>query len=85
MIDYDSIKGTGYRAKIILLRNEGYTVPGIRRKTNHHDNNIRKRIHRFNCHGIDGIVSSRKHGHDALNITDDIENEIVRIATYSIG
>jgi hypothetical protein len=32
MIDYDSIKGTGYRAKIILLRNEGYTVPGIRWK-----------------------------------------------------
>ena len=24
----------GYRAKIILLRNEGYTVPEIRRKTN---------------------------------------------------
>ena len=38
MIDYDSSKGAGYRAKIILLRNEGYTVPEIRRKTNHHDN-----------------------------------------------
>src|SRR5207244_9926519 len=86
MIDYDSSsKGAGYRAKIILLRNEGYTVPPeIRRKTNHHhDNNIRKWIHRFNGHGIDGIVSSssRKHGHDALNITDDIENEIVSIAS----
>jgi transposase len=82
MIDYDSSKGVGYRAKIILLRNEGYTVPEIRRKTNHHDNNIRKWIHRFNGHGIDGIVSSsRKHGHDALNITDDIENEIVSIAS----
>lgn len=79
MIDDDS-EGTGYRAKIILLRNEGYTVPEIRRKSNHHDNNIRKWIHRFNGHGIDGIVS-RKHGHDALNITDDIENEIVRIAS----
>ena len=82
MIDDDSSKGAGYRAKIILLRNEGYTVPEIRRKTNHHDNNIRKWIHRFNGHGIiDGIVSSRKHGHDALNITDDIENEIVSIAS----
>jgi transposase len=81
MIDDDSSEGTGYRAKIILLRNEGYTVPEIRRKSNHHDNNIRKWIHRFNGHGIDGIVSSRKHGHDALNITDDIENEIVRIAS----
>jgi hypothetical protein len=38
MIDDDSSKGAGYRAKIILLRNEGYTVPEIRRKTNHHDN-----------------------------------------------
>ena len=39
MIDYDSSKGAGYRAKIILLlRNEGCTVPEIRRKTNHHDN-----------------------------------------------
>ena len=27
MIDDDSSKGAGYRAKIILLRNEGYTVP----------------------------------------------------------
>src|SRR5512133_844138 len=81
MIDDDSSKGAGYRAKIILLRNEGYTVPEIRRKTNHHDNNIRKWIHRFNGDGMDGIVSSRKHGHDALNITDDIENEIVSIAS----
>ena len=39
-------------------------------------------IHRFNGHGIiDGIVSSRKHGHDALNITDAAENGI---PTYSI-
>ena len=82
MIDDDSNKSAGYRAKIILLRNEGYTVPEIRRKTNHHhDNNIRKWVHRFNGHVIDGIVSSRRHGHDALNITDDIENEIVRIAS----
>ena len=31
MIDDDS-EGTGYRAKIILLRNEGYTFPDIRKK-----------------------------------------------------
>lgn len=69
-----------YRAKIILLRGEGYTVAEIRRQTNHHDNNIRKWIHRFNSHGIDGIVS-RKHNHTAPKITDDIEKEIVRIAS----
>ena len=39
-----------------------YVVSEIRRITNHHDNNIRKWIHRFNEHGIDGIVS-RKHDH----------------------
>lgn len=34
-----------YRAKIILLKDNGYTVPEIRRSTNHHDVNIRKWIH----------------------------------------
>jgi hypothetical protein len=28
---------SGYRAKIILLKDEGYTVPEIRKMTNHHD------------------------------------------------
>jgi hypothetical protein len=44
-----------YRAKIILLKDDGYTVPEIRRATNHHDSNII--IHRFNEKGLDGIVS----------------------------
>jgi len=55
-------KEYGYRAKIILLKDEGYTVPQIRKITNHHDNNIRKWIHRFNQQGIDGIIS-KKHNH----------------------
>ena len=55
-------KEYGYRAKIILLNDEGYTVPQIRKITNHHDNNIRKWIHRFNQQGIDGIIS-KKHDH----------------------
>jgi transposase-like protein len=79
MMDNDA--EAGYRAKIILLRSEGYTVAEIRRQTNHHDNNIRKWIHRFNDYGIDGIVSSRKHNHTAPKITDDIEKEIVLIAS----
>jgi hypothetical protein len=70
MMDNDA--EADYRAKIILLISEGYTVAEIRRqtdiqtdrKTNHHDNNIRKWIHRFNDYGIDGIVSSRKHNHN---------------------
>jgi hypothetical protein len=40
-------KESGYRAKIILLKDEGYIVPEIRIATNHHDTNIRKWIHRF--------------------------------------
>ena len=40
-------KESSYRAKIILLRDKGYTVPEIREATNHHDTNIRKWIHRF--------------------------------------
>ncbi len=27
---------SGYRAKIILFKDDGYTVPEIRRMTNHH-------------------------------------------------
>ena len=78
MMDNDA--EVSYRAKIILLRSERYAVAEIRRQTNHYDNNIRKWIHRFNDYGIDGIVS-RKHNHTTPKITDDIEKEIVRIAS----
>jgi transposase len=73
-------KESGYRAKIILLKGDGYTVPEIRRATNHHDSNIRKWIHRFNEKGIDGIAS-KVHKHKPTKITDDIENKIVEIVT----
>ena len=62
------MKESSYRAKIILLKDEGYTVPEIRMATNHHDVNIRKWIHRFNEKGIEGIVS-RKHTHKPVKIT----------------
>jgi hypothetical protein len=48
---------SGYRGKIILLKDDEYTVPPIRKMTNHHYHNIRKWIHRFDQHGIDGIIS----------------------------
>ncbi len=60
------------RAKIILLKDEGYAVLKIRRATNHHDNNIRKWIHhRFNEKGIDGIISKKN------TITNSITNLIM--------
>ena len=34
MLDEDT--EAGYRAKIILLKDDGYTVPEIRRAINHH-------------------------------------------------
>ena len=62
---------TGYRAKIILLKDDGYTVPEIRMAINHHDVNIRKWIHRFNEKGIECIVS-RKHMHKPIKISDNM-------------
>jgi transposase len=71
-------KEDGYRAKIILLKYKGYTVPKIRQATNHHDSsNIRKWIHHFNEKGSDGIISEI-HKHKSIKITiDDIEKKIV--------
>ena len=46
-------KESGNRTKIILLKDEGYIIPQIRMMTNHHDQNIRKWIYRFNERGID--------------------------------
>ncbi|MGN6346339.1 MAG: helix-turn-helix domain-containing protein [Candidatus Nitrosocosmicus sp.] len=69
-----------YRAKIILLKDEGYTVSEIRKITNHHDNNIRKWIHRFNEKGIDGIIS-KKYSHRQYKFDDGIEKQIVDITS----
>ena len=71
----------GYRAKIILLKDDGYTVPQIRKMTNHHDHNIRKWIHRFNEKGIDDGIISKKHNHKQYKFNDDIEKKIVAIAS----
>ena len=73
-------KESGYRAKIILLENEGYTAPQIRKMTNHHDLNIRKWIHRFNEKGIDGIIS-KKHNHKQHKFDNDLEKQIVDITS----
>lgn len=78
MIEWND-EESSYRAKIILLKDEGYTVPEIRMATNHHDINIRKWIHRFNEKGIEGIIS-RKHMHKPIKISDNMEKKIVEIA-----
>ncbi len=59
----------------------GYTVPHIRKITNHHDNNIRKWIHHhYNEKGIDGIMS-KKHNHKQLKFDNNIEKQIVDLAS----
>jgi len=73
-------KESGYRANIIMFKDEGYTVPQIRKITNHHDHNIRKWIHRYNEKGIDGIIS-KKHSHKQHKFDKDIEKKIVNIAS----
>jgi len=78
MIELDDTESS-YQAKIILLKDEGYTVPEIRMAINHHDINIRKWIHRFNEKGIEGVIS-RKHIHKPIKISDNIEKKIVEIA-----
>ena len=72
-------KESGYRAKIILLKDEGYTVPEIRKITNHHDNNIRKWIHRFNENGIDGITSKRSTITNSTNLLSVLIPHIIDI------
>ena len=77
MMQYEDDE-SGYRAKIILLKDKGYTVPEIRRYTNHHDVNIRNWIHRFNEHSIEVIVS-KIHIRKPVKITTEIEKKIVDI------
>src|SRR6476619_5322034 len=72
---------SGYRAQIILLKDEGYTVPQIRK--------ITKWVHRFNKKGIYGIIS-KKHNHKQYKFDDDIEKKIVDITSsnprsYGLG
>ena len=83
--DEDDNGESSYRAKVILLKDNGYnTVPEIRQATNHHDINInlRKWVHRFNEHSVDGIMS-KLHKHRSINqkLTVEIERKIVEIAS----
>ncbi len=81
MVDDDDDEESVYRAKIILLKDSGYTVPEIRRATNHHDRSIRKWIHYiFNEQGIEGITS-KIHKHKPIKITNDIEKKIIEVVT----
>ena len=68
-----------YRAKIVLLAIEGYTVPE-REMTNIYDKTIRKWIHRFNGYGVCGLFTEIDYSR-MIKITDKARNEILRIAS----
>ena len=63
-----------------MLKDEGYPVLEIRKMTNHHDDSIRKWIHRFSQQGIDGVIS-KKHNHKQHKFTDEIEKKMADIAS----
>lgn len=69
-----------YRIKIILLANDGYTVPEIREMTNTYDKTIRKWIHKFNDNGIEGLFTKIDYS-PIVKIDNDTRKEIVKIAS----
>ena len=71
-----------YRAKIILLAGDGYTVPEIREMTSIYDKTIRKWIHRFNDYGVKGIFTQMDYS-GMIKITDKARNEILHISSNS--
>jgi transposase len=68
-----------YRAKIILLGGEGYTVPEIREMTNIYDKTIRKWIHRFNDNGVHGLFTKIDYS-GMVKINDKTRKEIIQTA-----
>ena len=71
-----------YRAKIILVAAEGYTVPEIREMTNTYDKTIRKWIHRFNDKGTKGLFTEIDYSR-MIKIDDKVKGEILRISSTS--
>jgi transposase len=71
-----------YRAKIVLLAGEGYTVPKIMEMTNIYDKTIRKWIHRFNDNGVHGLFTEIDYS-GMVKINDKTRKEIIQTASTS--
>jgi len=76
----DTNQNIKYRIKIVLLANEGYTVPEIREMTNTYDKTIRKWIHKFNDNGINGLFTKIDYS-PMVKIDNESRKEIVKIAS----
>ena len=70
-----------YRIKIILLANDGYTVPEIREMTNTYDKTIRKWIHKFNDNGIEGLFTKIDYS-PIVKIDNDIKKRDCKDSIY---
>nr|WP_290667599.1 helix-turn-helix domain-containing protein [Ardenticatena sp.] len=68
-----------HRARVILLSHEGYRVPEIGRLLHAHPTNLRKWIHRFNKHGVEGLISPRSGGAPP-RFTEEQKQAIVQLA-----
>ncbi len=68
-----------HRARVILLSHAGYRVPEIAALLQAHPTNLRKWIHRFNKHGIDGLISPRSGGAPP-RFTEEQRRKIVELA-----
>ena len=69
-----------YRAKIVLLAGEGYTVPEIMEMTNIYDKTIRKWIHRFNDNGVHGLFTEIDYS-GMVKINDKMRKEIIQTSS----
>ncbi len=67
------------RVRIVLLSAEGKSVPEISRVVNLHPINVRKWIHRFRQHGVDGLRSGKSPGRPRL-FTPEQRQRIAAIA-----
>lgn len=67
------------RVRIVLLSAEGKSVPEISRMVNLHPINVRKWIHRFRKHGVDGLRSGKSPGRPRL-FSGEQRQRIIAIA-----
>jgi transposase len=68
-----------HRLQIIILSAAGKRVPEISEEVNLHPINVRKWIHRFNEHGLDGLRSGKSPGRPPV-FSEEQRAQIVQIA-----
>lgn len=75
-------EGLKLRAWVILLSNDGLSVPKIGEGFHRHPVNLRKWIHRFNKQGCEGIKTVRRGGRKVV-ITEEQKKQIADLSRKS--